>query len=249
MNAGRRVVLTVGHSTHSIGDFVELLKRHEVTAVADVRSAPYSRRCPQFRRQALGRSLRDRGIQYLILGRELGGRSDDPADYGADGRIRFDRLRRKPTFAEGLDRVLRGSEGYRIALLCAERDPLNCHRFLLVAQALAEAAEVGADPPFVGHIILSGPDPRDSRVESHARLLDRLLEATGQQPTLWGPPGATRPERVRRAIAIQTARFGHRSGRTLSRSAGARGTSPPSAEGPGATPRRRDGDGPRRVPS
>ena len=204
MSSAAGVVLTIGHSNHSLDRFLELLRRHEVGAIADVRSAPYSRRFPQFNREPLARWLRDEGIRYDFLGRELGGRSDDSSDYDESGCIRYDRLRRKPGFERGLDRVLELSARYRMALLCAERDPLCCHRFLLVAHALAERAE----GPSVGHVMLTGPPPYDSGIECHERVLGLLLEATGQPPTLWGLPEA---ERTRKAIAIQTRRYGYRS--------------------------------------
>jgi uncharacterized protein (DUF488 family) len=86
-------VLTIGHSTHPIETFLGLLHQHGVTAVADVRSAPYSRFNPQFNKDALEHDLKEHGIRYVFLGRELGARSDDPSCYDK-GRVQYGRLAR-----------------------------------------------------------------------------------------------------------------------------------------------------------
>ena len=98
------IVLTVGHSNHPLETFLALLRQHGVTVVADVRSAPYSRFNPQFNRKALEGSLETIGMEYVFLGRALGGRPDDPSCY-EDGRVRYDRLARTPLFREGLEQV------------------------------------------------------------------------------------------------------------------------------------------------
>lgn len=159
-------VFTIGHSTHSIEAFVTLLKQQGVTALADVRSAPFSRFNPQFNKDALARELKARGIKYVFLGRELGARSDDRSCY-ENGRVQYGRLARTDMFRQGLERVRRGAEEHRIALMCAEKEPLECHRTLLVARGLHEQ---GVE---VMHIL------GDGRLESHADAMERLLEVTG----------------------------------------------------------------------
>lgn len=137
MAPDQAVVYTVGHSNHSIARFVELLQAAGITAVADVRSIPRSRRWPQFDRARLQRSLRDAGIAYVFLGAELGGRPSDPALLH-DGKPDYRRMAMAPAFRSGLDRVIDGAKRYRIALMCAEREPLQCHRFQLVSRQLHE---------------------------------------------------------------------------------------------------------------
>ena len=156
-------VLTIGHSNHDLDALIALLHRHRVTALADVRSAPYSRFNPQFNRESLASSLKSRRIEYVYLGYGLGGRSEDPACY-EDGRVRYDRVTEKESFQQGLDRVVRGAANHRIVLLCAEREPLECHRTLLVAPALDER---GVE---VAHI------HADGRLEPHGKAMDRLLD-------------------------------------------------------------------------
>ena len=162
MNEASGTVLTIGHSTHALEAFVALLQRHHVTAVADVRSAPYSRFNPQFNRDSFADALDAQGIRYVYLGDSLGGRSGDPACY-EDGRIRYDRVATTESFKRGLARVVHGAAKHRIALMCAEKEPLDCHRTLLVARALDER---GVD---VAHIHAGGG------LERHREAMDRLL--------------------------------------------------------------------------
>lgn len=166
MNATRNPILTIGHSTHPLDRFVALLKQNDVTAVADVRSTPHSRFNPQFNKVELERSLKAAGIRYVFLGRELGARSDDPSCY-EKGRVQYTRLAFTSAFRDGLERLRRGAAEHRIACMCAEKEPLECHRTLLVARALdAEGIEVA-------HI------HADGQLEPHAAAMDRLLDLTG----------------------------------------------------------------------
>lgn len=160
-------VLTIGHSNHPIDRFVALLQQHGVTAVTDVRSAPYSRFHPQFNKQELDRALRENGIAYVFLGKELGARPDDPASY-EDGRVQYSRLAQTSLFRAGLERVKKGAESHRVALMCAEKEPLECHRTLLVSRALER------DGVSIAHI------HADGRLEAHRDAMKRLLDVVGQ---------------------------------------------------------------------
>ena len=159
-------IFTIGHSTHSAEAFLALLRQHEVEALADVRSSPFSRFNPQFNRLPLEQSLKADGISYVFLGKELGARSDDRSCYD-HGRVQYSRLAQTALFQSGLDRVLQGSAKYRVALMCAEKEPLECHRTLLVAKALAARSQK------VLHI------HADGRLETHEAALERLLTLTG----------------------------------------------------------------------
>lgn len=156
-------IYTIGHSTHEIETFVALLKQHGIDAVADVRSVPYSRRQPQFNRRELTDGLKTHGIAYVFLGKELGARSDDPACYEA-GRVKYRLLATTPSFRLGIQRIRDGNRRKNIALMCAEKDPLDCHRTILVARELI-AAGVS-----VAHILSNG------RVESHRASMGRLFK-------------------------------------------------------------------------
>lgn len=160
------LVYTIGHSTHSTEKLIELLAGHDVTAVADVRSQPYSRFNPQFNRESLRADLKTAGIVYVFLGRELGARSDDRSCY-VEGKVQYDLLARTALFQEGLRRLAQGIRSHRIALMCAEKDPLTCHRAILVCRHLAGLG-IGAQ-----HIL------EDGRLESHDDALTRLLAELG----------------------------------------------------------------------
>ena len=158
-------VLTVGHSNHPWDVFVGLLQRHAVTVLVDVRSVPYSRFNPQFNRNRLECELPSCGVRYVFLGRELGARSDDPACYDETGRVQYDRLAHKPAFRRGLDRIVQETARNRVALMCAEKEPLSCHRTILVAPALERR---GVE---IEHILADGT------LEPHTHALHRLIDS------------------------------------------------------------------------
>jgi uncharacterized protein (DUF488 family) len=163
--ATRHTVLTIGHSNHPIQMLIELLARHGVDTVVDVRSHPVSRFNPQFGRERLRTSLADASVGYLFLGRELGARASDPWVY-VDDRVDYDRLAQMPAFQSGLSEVVVRSAAEKLALLCAEKDPLDCHRAILICPHL-QARGVST-----AHILADGS------LENHADFGARLLAAT-----------------------------------------------------------------------
>lgn len=131
-------VWTIGHSNHSAERLLELLRVHGITAVADVRTSPYSAYSSQFNREQLQRFLETAGIEYRFLGTELGGRPADLAMYDAEDHVRYDLVAASEIFTSGLKRLLRGLAAHRIAILCGEEDPISCHRRRLVGRVLVE---------------------------------------------------------------------------------------------------------------
>jgi uncharacterized protein (DUF488 family) len=129
---------TIGHSNHSFARFVELLRQHDVAVVADVRSQPYSKWAPQYRKETLASALQDEGFQYLFFGRELGGRPEDPEVYDEDGNLDHDRRAQAPDFRMGIQQLIAAADKGTMALLCAEENPEHCHRHLLVRPALEQ---------------------------------------------------------------------------------------------------------------
>lgn len=165
--SARTPIFTIGHSNHSLDTFVDLLKRHGITAVADVRSQPFSGRHPHFNREALAPALRERGIAYVFLGEELGGRPGQPSLYDAEGRVDYRRVRTQEFFQRGLERLENAQGKYSVALLCSEENPLDCHRGLMIAPALADR---GLAPLHVRG---------DGALETMAQMEQRLLDETG----------------------------------------------------------------------
>jgi len=156
---------TIGHSNHPLDHFIDLLKMHAITAVGDVRSSPYSRFSPQYNRESLHRALKESSIAYVFLGEELGPRSEDPSCY-VDGKVRYALLAGTDLFRRGLERLKIGMAKFRIALMCAEKDPITCHRMILVCRALRRDGFV------IRHILGDGAveDLRDAEL----RLLRTL---------------------------------------------------------------------------
>lgn len=176
-------LFTVGHSTRTIDELLMLLKHFEVDAIADVRSFPFSRHTPQFNRAELECSLKSQGLKYVFLGDELGARRKERACY-INGVADYDLISDLPLFQQGLSRVLNGLQKMSIALMCAERDPLTCHRAILVARALKPKVQ------FIDHII------SQDTLESHDDLEIRLLQ---QYKTDGNDLFATRDELVDKA--------------------------------------------------
>ncbi len=164
MNATQYPVFTVGHSNHSPEAFIKLLRRHGVAGVADVRSFPYSRSTPHFNHENLRRLLDDVDIAYTFLGGELGGRPADRSCYDANWRVLYDRVMDTDPFDDGIRRVIRSADEHRVALLCTEKEPLECHRTLLIARVLTERGVA------VEHILADG------RLENHDTATERLLD-------------------------------------------------------------------------
>jgi uncharacterized protein (DUF488 family) len=162
-------IYTIGHSNYPQARFIALLRGAGITALADVRSTPFSRRHPQFSKPALSAALQAAGIAYVFLGEELGGMRKDPA-LQRDGAPDYEKIAATESFGRGLDRAMDGAGRYRIALMCAEREPLDCHRFLLVSRHLALR---GAR---INHIL------GDGSIEAHEQTLRRLLAKTHLDP-------------------------------------------------------------------
>lgn len=156
-------LFTIGHSNHSPEDFLSLLQKHEITALADVRSHPYSHHLPHFNQKPLKTILEKYGIAYVFLGQELGARSNNPDCY-VNGKALYERIANTPEFLIGLERVCQGVVKYRIALMCAEKDPITCHRAILVCPPLKIR---GLE---IQHILKNGD------LETQFQLEERLLE-------------------------------------------------------------------------
>ena len=162
-------LFTIGHSTHSWEKFLELLRQHRIEAVADVRSSPYSQYNPHFNREPLQLALRQQGISYVFLGDELGARRSERECYVND-RADYALIAHTPAFQSGLDRVIQGAARMRIALMCSEKNPLDCHRCILVSPHLRERGLQ------VFHILADGTIESHEQTEHHLLHLFELPE-------------------------------------------------------------------------
>ena len=166
-NIGKEKVLyTVGHSRHPIAHFINLLKEHAVTLIFDVRSIPYSRRNPQFNQKTLAERLANEGIAYIFSGKELGAKSPGPDCY-VNGIVQYDLIAARPEFTAGLERIIDKTREFKPALLCAEEDPLICHRTILICRYLRGRVNS------ILHI------RGDGSIENNEVFEQRLVKATG----------------------------------------------------------------------
>jgi uncharacterized protein (DUF488 family) len=150
-----RPIKTIGHSNHPIDRFVDLLKAGGVTLLVDVRSTPWSRRFPHFGKEQLAKSLKEAGIAYVHEGVALGGKPDGGGSY--------DDLAARPAFRQALDRLAALAGASTLCLMCAEKEPLDCHRTVLVSRRLAERGVA------IEHLLADGGS------RPHAEIEEALL--------------------------------------------------------------------------
>lgn len=155
---------TVGHSNYTVDFFISLLNRHAVNCLVDIRSAPYSKYVPQFNKDNISADIKKNKTLYVYLGDKLGGIYSDPDVLNPDGTVDYLLVRQRPEFKDGIANVVRNiKKGLTIALMCAEKDPLNCHRFRLVSPALTEQGIQ------VRHILESGEVVEHGKMEEQAQ--------------------------------------------------------------------------------
>ncbi len=188
-------LFTIGYSGRSLDEFIALLEQYKITALCDVRSMPYSSRNQQFNRESLQQNLKSRNIEYVFLGEELGARSKDPSSYVA-GKALYNKIAELPLFKQGLARIKLGMEkNYVLALMCAEKDPLLCHRSILICRNLR-----GANID-IRHII------DNKSIETQSDLEQRLVKQLKTYPDLFKDKEPS--DAVERAYDIQGDRIAY----------------------------------------
>ncbi|GAB3375684.1 DUF488 domain-containing protein [Spongiibacter taiwanensis] len=171
------MLYSIGYATKDLSAFLQQLEQHNITAVADVRSVPYSKAFFDFHQPALASSLKACGIHYVYLGEELGPRSKNPEHYDSSGQVQFERLQQSALFQQGIRRLTTGlDKGLQIALLCAEKDPAVCHRSLLISEYLLDRQQLE-----VQHICHGG------ELESQSVLRQRLVTENRIVPDMLTP--------------------------------------------------------------
>jgi len=154
-------IFTIGYSPFTTDTFVQFIRKYNINAVVDVRSAPYSAYRTDFNKANIQKILKEYGIAYVFLGDQVGARAEDPEVY-IDGIADYGLISKSSAFQEGLDRIRAGSKKYVITLMCAEKDPITCHRTILIAKNLRNEF-------FIEHIL------EDGNIETHKDLEKRLL--------------------------------------------------------------------------
>ncbi|MBP1468302.1 DUF488 domain-containing protein [Candidatus Chloroploca sp. M-50] len=160
-----KIIYTIGHSTHPFEQFYDLLITHNINCVIDVRSAPFSRIAPQYNKPALSSKLKAAKILYSHFGSEFGARHTDINLLDDDGKVDFEKVRKTEQFNQGIQRLHSGLDiGYRIALMCSEANPFDCHRFAMISYQLVKEGMA------VRHIL------KDGKILDNAILEDMLIK-------------------------------------------------------------------------
>ncbi len=172
MSKQKNTIYTIGHSNHEMKKFLELLKQYDVEVVVDVRSSPYSKFSPQFNKDTLKTALLHNNIKYLFLGGELGARPDDRGCY-VGNHVSFERLKKTAAFQQGIERLLMGMNDHEICLMCSEKEPIGCHRTILVSRVLVENGVT------VQHVLENG------KVIDQAEIEKQLMKHFKIEPDLF----------------------------------------------------------------
>lgn len=188
-----KTIFTIGHSNLGIIEFIKLLLANQIEFLIDVRSAPYSKLYPHFNRNPLEVSLMKKSIKYLFLGDSLGGRSNNVNDF-SKGRIMYKKIAEKEEYMSSINTIIQNSSKYRIVLMCSEKEPLECHRTLLISRSI-ETLMVK-----ILHI------QRDGQIESQTEAIQRLLKIWKlDTPNLFGEDA----ERIDEAFARQESKHAY----------------------------------------
>ena len=163
MSTQKKIIYTIGYSSFEIDSFIETLKKHNINAIVDVRSSPYSQDKSEFNREALKESLNKKHIAYVFLGEECGARVSDSSCY-INGKVDYSLVAKTDLFKTGIQRLLNGAEKYSLALMCAEKDPITCHRTILICRYLIK------EGVSVKHVLENG------NIEFHEDSEKRLLK-------------------------------------------------------------------------
>jgi len=138
VDENRKLIFTIGHSNQDSQRFLKLLTDNLIQILVDVRSNPHSRFASQFNVKTLKKALTNKGIKYLYMGNKLGGKPSDPSMYDKEGHALYHLMAQSPLFLKAVQRLLQGLESYRIAVMCSEEDPSECHRHLLIGRVVEQ---------------------------------------------------------------------------------------------------------------
>jgi len=199
------VLKTIGHSNHSLETFLDILAHHHINCIIDLRSSPYSRHNHQFNRETLKTDLEINEIEYVYMGDRLGARYENKDLYFDDGKVDFDKVKELPSFIEGIENVIsKLKKGLNISLMCAEKDPFNCHRFVLVSRALSKK-EMSIE-----HILANKSTVSQEELEK--RLIDKYSNESHQLSLF--EPKRSREELIDTAYQKRNKDIGHRANPT-----------------------------------
>ncbi len=130
---------TMGYSDLPCSVFLYFLKKEKIDTLVDVRTTPYSSYQPNYNKKEFKHFLESNDIEYLHYGDRLGGYYTEPAFLFEDGSVNYDNVRKRPVFQKGIDDLIDLLKQPRsVCLMCAEKKPQQCHRFILISRELQE---------------------------------------------------------------------------------------------------------------
>ena len=197
----KKVVLSIGHSQHEPEYFIKMLKEHNVNYVLDVRSVPYSQFASDYNRENIKALLSEHSINYSYMGNFFGARPLDKNLYSKEGYLDFKKARQSIPFIKGYNNVLKGiQQGNRIAFMCTEKDPMDCHRAILVTKAFSDSGIR------VEHIMAD--NTIQTQEDLNLRLLNKYFPDRGQL-NLFSPEIQTEAEYLEMAYQKRNKEIGY----------------------------------------
>lgn len=128
-------IFTIGYAGFKIDDFIKILKKYHINSLIDVRSMPFSKFHSEYNKPIFSKVLHDSGIIYRNYKKEFGARQDD-RKYYPNGYLDFSMFTKSQVFLEGMDKIIKAIPlGYKFVLMCSEKDPITCHRNIMIAKA------------------------------------------------------------------------------------------------------------------
>ena len=196
------MLFTIGYTAFQIKDFIETLKQHEINALIDVRSLPYSEYYAEYNKENLKHMLAVDKIYYRNYANEFGARQTEKQYFSHEGYLDFELFTQSESFAHGYDKVIDSlTQGYNIALMCAEKDPETCHRTIMISRVFHQNGHL------VKHLLAGGDMEGQDDVEQ--RLLDKYFPNRNQLSLFEDPP---KEELLRLSYQKRNAEIGYRLG-------------------------------------
>ena len=193
-------IYTIGYSGYAVDDFINELKKYHISALIDVRSSPYSTYYTDYNRPALEKRLKQSGMFYRNYAQEFGARQENRLFYNSEGYLDFEKFAKSEQFISGVDKVCGGTDkGYKAALMCAEKNPLECHRCILISRAFSDREYN------IVHLLPNGETKTQKDIETE--LLNEYFPDR-EQFSLFEAPDEN--ELLDRAYRLKNAEIGYR---------------------------------------
>lgn len=195
-------IYTIGYTGFTIDGFIETLKLHQINVVIDVRSSPYSERYPDYNKNAIEPKLKENGIYYRNYVSEFGARQENVNFYSEEGCLDFALFAQSEQFLSGVEKIKNSvSKGYNIVLLCAEKEPIQCHRTILVARVFSDLGYK------IIHLMPDNQTKTQKQIEQE--LLNKYFPNRGQM-TLFSTSVMSDEKCLVEAYKIQNKKIGYR---------------------------------------